>query len=454
MSTAAMELDRDQIIGIYERHYNPVLALMFELAPCPVESRSGGTRVHTEDGAEYLDFAAGYGVFTVGHRNPRVQDAMLRQLDTMPTCPGLLYNEPAARLAATLAGLLPDDLKRVYLAGSGSEAIEVALRFAQLCNPERPRFVAVTHGFHGKTVGAVGVCGQGYLREPFEPIWPDVVFVPYGDADAIERAVGDGAAAVLLEPVLGGGYVTVAPEGYLASVRSICDRTGTLLILDEVQTGFGRTGALFAFQHAQVVPDVLILTKGMTGGHVSIAAAVVRDSVVARAKQPYDADPLAYRSESAASPIVCAAAEAAIRFVVDEDLPARARELGPYLQEGLKACARDFPKIVLGAPGQGLMTGAKVRNNMVENALWLQMLKRRVVVGLSTNPVTPTPVMRFFPPLTVTRDEIDQAIAAFRDALTEMNRMPGLALDLANQAAKFQYRMPKWLLRPILKAVS
>lgn len=446
-------MNHETISDIYSRNYNPTLALLFDMAKCPIETETKDGRVHTTDGASYLDFAAGYGVFSVGHCNERVQQAMLRQLEMMATCPRMLQNEPHARLTSKLAALLPDDLKHVLLCGSGSEAIEIALRMVGLAHPRRTGLVAASHGFHGKTLGALGVCGQNYLRRPFEPIWNDVRFVRYGNIADMEAAIGAGAAAVLLEPVLGGGFLTVPPKGYLAEVRELCDRTDTLLIIDEVQTGFGRTGRMFAFQRDAIVPDVLILSKGMTGGHVSMAAAVVRERVFERIGDTYESELFGYESEVGVSAVSCAAAEAALQFVIDERLPERAAEVGPYLQDGLARIANEFPKVALAAPGIGLMTGLKVRNNMVENALWLQMLKRKVITGLSTNPMTPTPVMRFFPPLVVSKTDIDIALAALQDSLAELDRFPGLALDLANEVAKVQFRIPKPVLRGVLQAL-
>jgi putrescine aminotransferase len=447
-------MDRAQIIDVYDRHYNPSLALLFDLARCPIEARSEGVRVYDDAGNAYLDFTAGYGVFSVGHSNPQVRAAVLAQLESLTYAPPWLLNEPYAKLLEALAGILPVELSRVFLAGSGSEAVEIALRLLLASVPGRRRLVAAGHGFHGKTVGALGVNGQNYLRTPFEPLWDEVRFVDYGDAAGLAAAVGDGASAVVLEPVLGGGYVTVPPEGYLAEARAICDRTGTRLVIDEVQTGFGRTGRMFAFEHAGIVPDVLILSKGMTGGHCSMAGAICRPSLVEAAREHLALDPFLFETSVNESPVACAAAAAAIKFTVDEDLPARARERGRYLQDGLRRVAAEHPRLALDVPGQGLMTGVRLRNNMVENAVWMQLLKRRVLAGLSTNPLTPTPVMRFFPPLVVSEPEIDEAVGALKESLAELDRFPGLLHDLANQAAKIQYHLPKPVLRGLATLLS
>jgi putrescine aminotransferase len=443
-------MNRADLVRIYERHYNPPLSLLFDLAHCPIEAHAKGSKVYDDQGNAYLDFAAGYGVFSVGHANEQVQAAVLRQLEKLTYCPALALNEAYATLLEALADVLPSDLSRVFLAGSGSEAIEIALRLALNARPGRRRLVAVHHGFHGKTVGALGITGQDYLRTPFEPVWEDVRFVEYGDARAIADAVGDGAAAVIVEPVLGGGFVTVPPTGYIAELRTVCDRTNTVFIVDEVQTGFGRTGKMFAFEHDGVVPDIVILTKGMTGGHTPMAAAVARDELVRACAGQLDCDPFIFSTDVERCPITCAAAAAAIRFTIDAALPSRAHARGEHLQRGLRRVAARYPHLALDVPGKGLMTGVKLRNNMLEIAVWIQMLKRRVITGLSTNPMTPTPVMRFFPPLIVEEGEIDVAVDALDDSLKELARVPGLLLDLANQAAKVQYHLP----RPILRGVA
>jgi putrescine aminotransferase len=447
-------MNRRELIDVYDRHYNPPLALLFDLAQCPIEARASGVRVYDDAGTAYLDFTAGYGVFSVGHANPDVRKAVLDQLRRLTHAPPFMMNEPYARLLGALTKLLPHELSRVFLAGSGSEAVEIAIRFASAKSPGRKRLVAVDHGFHGKTVGALGVNGQDYLRTPFEPVWSDVRFVKYGDARAMAEAVGDGAAAVFLEPVLGGGFVTVPPEGYLREVRALCDRTDTVLVIDEVQTGFGRTGRMFGFEHAGIVPDILILSKGMTGGHCSMAAAVVRDAIVRASAPELEREPYLFDTAVARCPVSCAAAAAAIEFTIREDLPGRARSRGEYLVRALKKVAERHPKLALDVPGQGLMTGVRLRNNMVENAVWMQLVKRKVIAGLSTNPMTPTPVMRFFPPLIVEEADIDVAAAALDESLAELDRLPGIVHDLANQAAKIQYRLPKPVLRGLAALLS
>ena len=368
---------REELLSIYERHYNPTLGRLFDVSECPVEYRAEGTTVFDEDGNSYLDFAAGYGVFSIGHVNAFVQAAVQRQLATMPTAPPFSYNARAAELMRKISHLLPSDLNRVFLAGSGSEAIEIALRAVACASPGRSRLIAARNSYHGKTLGALSIMGQDHLRLPFAPLWNEVQFVPFGDSDAMARAVGEGAVAVFLEPILGGGYITVPPDGYLTEVREVCDRTETPLVIDEVQTGFGRTGTMFAFQHDNIVPDIVILSKGITGGHTPISAAVTNDRLAQGCGNARS--PNASGAELLSSPLICAAGSAAIDFIVDQDLPARAKAMGGYLMERLRYIAKQYPSIIMDCPGRGLMAGLKLRNSILESAVWMQLRKRKEI---------------------------------------------------------------------------
>jgi putrescine aminotransferase len=437
-------MTRAGLLRAYRAHYNPSLARMFAASGTPVEASGHASKVRDSDGREYLDFAAGHGVFAVGYSNPHIREAVLAQLEQLATAPPLLGNAPAAAFMSRLTALLPPGLDRVSLAGSGSEAVETALRTARLARPHRRRLVAALDSYHGKTLGALGVMGQPHLRTPFGGKWPDTTFVPHGDIDALARAVGSGALAVILEPILGGGSLSVPPDGYLAAARELCDRTGTLLIADEVQTGFGRTGTMFAIEREGVVPDMVILSKAITGGHVPIAATVVRGALFEGAPDP---GALARGSDSSGSPLVCAAANATLDYITEHDLPARAAALGEPLLAGLTSIAADHAPLVLSARGRGLMTGLELRNRMVENALWLKLLKRGVIGCLSLSNAA-RPVMRVLPPLTVERAEIDYALEALDDSMRELRRgiRPHL-YDLGEHSLRFQHRMPASVLR-------
>jgi putrescine aminotransferase len=447
-------MQRRRLLELYTRHYNHTLGRLFDIAGCPVEASARGTRIFDEEGESYLDCAAGYGTFGVGHLHPRVQDAAQRQLARMAASPAGLYDEAVAMLLTRLRGLLPPSLSRVFLAGGGSEAVEIALRTVMWALPERKRLVAAQNSYHGKTLGALSVMGQPHLRSMFEPLCAAVEFVPYGDAEAMARAIGQGATAVFLESILGGGHLTVPPDGYLAAVRAACDRTGTPLAVDEVQTGFGRTGTMFAFEREGIVPDIVIMSKGVTGGHAGIGIAVMTEALAEAAGDAYEAGPDAPHAGMWNSALTCATACAAIDVIVDEDLPARAASAGARLIATLNDAVRDYPAFVHDVPGRGLMTGVRLRNNIIESAVWMQMLRRRVITGLSTNDHTAHPVLRFFPPLTIDDAEIALAADALRDSLRELARVPSLLYDLANKVFRLQHYLPLPLLRAGARLLS
>lgn len=440
-------MNRLEVIQASGRHWNPTAATLYQMAHRSVEQFSQGGFVHDEDGKRFLDFACSYGVFIVGHCNPHVQARVLAQMDELAASPFGTANAVCAEFMSTLTGMLPGDLNRVFFANSGAEISELTMRAVLAANAPRRQIVVIQNSYHGKTLGALNLLGQRGHRQPFLPLMPDVTFVPFGDIQAMRQAVGDGVAAVFLEPILGGPYLQVPPHGYVKQVADLCKHTGTLFIADEIQTAFGRCGRMFAIDYADgVQPDLILLSKGITGGHSSIAVAVMSDALVDRL-EAIDGLPTRYlSSDSGGSPYACAAALAAIEFIRDNDLPARARKLGAQLLDGLKAAARRHPDLILDAPGIGLMTGLKVRNPAVETAITIGLGKRGIHVGHSLNETAQHPVLRFYPPLTVSSDEINQALSALDETLAEMSQKPTLVFDLLNQVIKRQYRLPKPLL--------
>lgn len=303
--------------------------------------------------------------------------------------------------------------------------------------------MAVTQGYHGKTLGVLGVTGMPHLRRPFEPLLPDVRHVPFGDTEAVERALAGGTvAAVVVEPVLGGGTVQVPRPGYLRALRAACDRWGTLLVADEVQTGLGRTGRMFGCDLDGVVPDMLVLSKTLTGGHASMAVVAMRSGLGRLA--PHRRDGVAYGPpEGHATPAACAAAAAAVRLVRRLRLPDRVVAIAPLLDAELRRAAAAHPGLVVGVPGIGLMRGMAVRNRAVEHALWIQLVRGGVVTGLSFNARARHPVLRVYPPMTVSAAEIERFGAALRSALGAVaGGRPRWVLDAAGRAMRAQFVLP------------
>lgn len=440
-------MNKSEVIRACAQHWNPTAGMLYRLSHRTIESHADDVIVYDEEGGKFLDFACSYGVFIVGHCNRKVQDRVLQQIDRLAAAPYGTSNTAAAQLMEKLTSMLPGDLDRVFFANSGAEIAELTLRAVLAANAPRRKIVIVRNSYHGKTMGALNILGQENHRKPFLPLMQELEVVEFGDIDAMRRAVGSGAAAVFLEPVLGGAYLRVPPPGYVRQVAELCRDTGTLFVADEIQTAFGRCGRMFGIDYDPgVLPDVILLSKGLTGGHSSIAVAVMRNALVEKLQSIPGLPSRFLASDSGGSPYACAAAIASIEFIEEEGLCERAQRLGDRLLQGLRTAARRYPKLILDAPGIGLMTGIRVRNSGVETAITMGLGRRGVHVGHSMNETTPHPVLRFYPPLTVTEAQIDQVIAALNETLAEMSRKPVLFLDLLNQVMKRQYRLPKPLM--------
>ena len=393
----------------YRAYLNPPLARVMKLSGSPVEVHASGVTIVDHDGKQYLDFAGGYGVFTLGHRHPRVIAAVKAQLDAMALSGRTMFNPLMGRLAKRLAALTPGDLQISFFANSGAEAVEAALKLARAATKRAP--IVATHGaFHGKTLGALSVSGREAFRAPFEPLLVGVVHVAYGDLAALEEFAAD-AAAIIVEPVQAEGGVNVPPPAYLQGIRALCDRTGALFIADEVQTGLGRCGVLFGCELAGVVPDVMTLAKGLSGGVMPIGATVARAGVWNAA---YAHAPLLHTSTFGGNELACAAALAALDVLIDEDLIANARERGAQLLAGARAIAARYPAAIADVRGAGLLVGVELTNEGYGGTIIPELLKRGVTAAWTLNAQR---VIRLEPPLIVTAGQVDVALRAFDAAV-------------------------------------
>lgn len=362
--------------------------------------RGAGVWVWDDAGRRYLDCTSGQGVALIGHAHPAVAAATAQQAATLITCPEIFYNDQRARLLARLTGLAPAGLTRAFLCNSGTEANEAALKFARLLTG-RPGVIALQRGFHGRTLGSLSATWEPKYREPFEPLLPGFRHAPFDNLEALRAALGADVGAVIVEPVQGEGGVRPASPGYLGEVQALCRQAGALLILDEVQTGFGRTGRWFGCQHDGVTPDLLTLGKGMAGG-LPMGAALLHERLSAL-------PPGSHGSTFGGNPLVCAAALATLTVLEQEDLPARAAISGAYLLARLQEQVAHLPA-VRQVRGRGLMLGVELRTRVTP------CLQRLQELGVLALPAGPT-VLRLLPPLTIERDEMDEAAAAVRSAL-------------------------------------
>jgi acetylornithine/N-succinyldiaminopimelate aminotransferase len=378
-------------------------AMMANYAVPPVAlARGRGCRVWDLDGREYLDLIAGIAVSSLGHAHPALVDAVSAQVGTLAHSSNLAIHEPGLRLAERLLALLGVD-GRVFLANDGAAANEAAYKLARrhgrTLDPSggRLEIVAAEGSFHGRTMGALSVTGSPAKRVPFEPLPGPVRFVPYGDADALRAAVTERTAAVFLEPTLGEGGVVPPPPGYLAAARAACDGAGALLVVDEVQSGIGRTGEWFACRQAGVVPDVLTLAKGLGGGLPIGACIGVGDA--ARLFRPGD-----HGSTFGGNPVSCAAALAVLDTIERDGLLDNVRQVGGRLAAGLAAL--DHP-LVAGVRGSGLWLALALT---APAAPAVEVAARDA--GLLVNAVQPDAI-RFAPPLVLGAAEADEAVEAF-----------------------------------------
>ncbi len=402
-----------QVMDEYRDHVNPGLARLMQFAGfADVEATASGTTLTTVADVKYLDFVGGYGVFSLGHCHPAVIAAVRRQLDLLPLSTRTFFNSGPAGLATRLASLAPGDLEYAFFCNSGAEAVEAALKFAR-CATGRPGFVSSIDSFHGKTFGALSVTGREKYRKPFEPLIPGVSFVPYNDADAARAAITEQTAAMIVEVVQGEGGIHVAAPGYLRALREACDRVGALLIVDEVQTGMARTGPLFAVEAEGVVPDIMPLAKALGGGVMPIGATLATPWVWERV---FAENPLIHTSTFGGNPLACAAAMATLDVIEQEGLGAAAVERGEQLLTGLRAIQRDIPGALVEARGRGLMIGVEFAVKDVAEIAINGMARRGVIAAYTLN--NPK-VIRMEPPLNVSAQEIDHALAAFRESTEE-----------------------------------
>ncbi|MFQ6133228.1 MAG: aspartate aminotransferase family protein [Armatimonadota bacterium] len=405
----------------YARHVSPswvtlVKFMGFEAA----EERAEGVLVYDTEGREYVDCLGGPGVFIAGHRHPKIIAAVKEQLDLMPLSSRLLLNRWQARAAERLAQVTPGDLQYTFLCNSGAEAVEGSLKLARM-HTGRPKFVSTIGGFHGKTFGALSASGRETYRQPFQPLLPEFTHVPFGDADALAQAVDEQTAALILEPIQSEGGIVIPPKGYLARARQICDQSGALLILDEIQTGLGRTGRMFACDHESVVPDIMALGKALGGGVMPVGAFTSTPEVW----ECFRENPLIHSSTFGGNPLACRAALATLDVIEEQNLPALAAERGAQLLAGLSARAQPHGKLVADVRGRGLLIGVEFNDPDVGGLVIAGLASRRVLVAYTLNQPR---VLRFEPPAIITPEQLDRVCEAFGQSLQEAADMvEGLA---------------------------
>ena len=368
-----------------------------------VITRGKGALVWDINGKQYIDCTGSYGVCIVGHCHPKVVEAVKKQAEKLISCHSSLYNDARSEFLQKITKITPKGLNKVFLANSGAEAVESAIKLARKFSG-KPEIIAMMGAFHGKTMGALSATWDKKYREPFLPLVPEFKHVPSDNLERVREAVTEKTAAIIAEPIRGESGIRVPSDDFLPGLREICDEKGVLLILDEVQTGFGRTGKIFACEHWNIVPDILCVAKSVAGG-LPLGVTIAKEDVMSSLKLGE------HTTTFGGNPLVCAAACAAIDILIEEKLVERAATLGAYFKEKLVDLQVKH-KVVREVRGLGLMLGMELRFDVLQ--IILQAMDKGVLIlDAGRN------VLRFLPPLVIEKEQIDKVVAILDTILEE-----------------------------------
>lgn len=361
--------------------------------------RGKNALLYDETGKEYIDCVSGNGVANIGHANEKVANAITEQAKILITCPGIFYNDKKALLLEKLVSICPDNLKKAYLCNSGAEAIESALKFTRFVT-KKSGLICAVKAFHGRTIGALSATHKKEYREGFEPMLPGITFVPFNNIDALEKSIDENTGGILLEVIQGEGGINIGSREYFDAAREICDRKGIFLIADEIQTGFCRTGKMFACEHFDIRPDMLCLAKSIAGG-IPMGAVVCSDKI--------DIPVGKHGTTFGGNPLACAASIAAIDFMLENKLAEKASEKGDYFMSKIKSSEC---RMVRDIRQTGLMIGVELRVKPKPYILKLMEEGILVLPGGAT-------VLRLLPPLTIEYELLDKVAECLIKVLNE-----------------------------------
>jgi putrescine aminotransferase len=415
MTAAAGLRAKAPCLDVYRKHVNRTTAMLADVNGVGVESHAAGAYVYDEAGRQYLD-CGGYGVMLLGHQHPRVCAAVQQQLAQQAMGTRFLLSAALAQAAETIARVAPSGLDNVILLNSGADAVELAIKLARLGG--RREVIAMHGGFHGKTLGALSLTHHEAYRKPFEPLVEGVRHVPFGEIQPLEALLTAerGRYCVVMEPVQAEAGVIIPPDGYLRSVEQLCREHGHWLVLDEIQTGLGRVGSWWAACREQVIPDILLAGKILSGGVIPSAAVIAS----AEAWSPLGRDPFLHTATFANMPLAAAAATATISAIEDEGLITRARTLGETLRDELADVIRNAGgEHVLALRSIGLLIGIELRSAHLVGELIYELLQRRVLVNHS---LAGRHTLRLTPCVYMTVREVDWLCSSLAESLTVISQ--------------------------------
>ncbi|MDO8684290.1 MAG: aminotransferase class III-fold pyridoxal phosphate-dependent enzyme [Armatimonadota bacterium] len=417
MQESEIEAYGEEVVEKYRKYVNPAMVAILKFAGLALpEEDASGVFIRDVAGNEFLDCVGGYGAFSLGHLHPKVVEAVKKQLEKEALKSHYFMSAELADLCELMASVLPGDLQYSFICNSGTEAVEGALKAARI-HTGRTGFIGTVNGFHGKTFGGLSVSGREIYKEAFHPLLPGCSLVPFGDADALAAAITPDTAAFIVEVIQGEGGVNVPDDDYFPKVREITAKNGTMLIIDEVRTGFGRTGAMFACQHYDIVPDVITMAKALGGGVMPVGAFSANADVW---NSLFGKNPYLHSTTFGGNPLACAAAIAAIKTTIEEGLVERSRVLGQKLLSGLKEIQSRRGDMIVDVRGKGLLAGVEFALDDIAALAITGCARRNVLVAYSLN--NPK-VIRIEPPLIIEESLLDRALEAIDDTVAETAEM-------------------------------
>jgi putrescine aminotransferase len=403
----------EETLEKYRDYVNPSMANLLKFGGFAVPEKDAyGVYIRDYAGNEYLDCVGGYGAFSLGHLHPRVVQAVKNQLEKEALKSHYFMSTELGDLCELISEITPGDLQYSFICNSGTEAVEGALKAARI-HTGRPGYIGTINGFHGKTYGGLSVSGRDVYKQAFHPLLPGVKHVPFGDAKAMAEAVDETTAAVILEVIQGEGGVNIPPDDYLPEVRRICDERGALLILDEVRTAIGRTGAMFASEHYNVIPDIVTMAKALGGGVMPVGAFTARPEIW---HSLFDKNPYLHSTTFGGNPLACAAAIAAIKTTIEENLVNRAAVMGDKMLSSLAAIAAKHPEHIKDIRGKGMLAGIEFYVDDFAALVITVCGRKNLLVAYSLN--NPK-VIRIEPPLIISPEELNRAITIIDESITE-----------------------------------
>ena len=421
MSQTPEEL-KAQALADFASHINPMKVRTLKSAGIDiVEEKREGACTWDITGTRYIDCQTGSGIMNVGRHNREIVQALKNALDTYDIGVFLLASRQKADLAKRLAKIAPKGLECCVFGAGGGEAIDTAIKIARGFTM-KPGIIYAEKAYHGHTGFALSAIGREAYKEPFEPLMPGFFQVPFGDIKALKAAITTETAAVILEPIQGEGGINIPPDDYLPAVRKLCDENGVLLILDEIQTGFGRTGMMFACEHWGVAPDIMTVAKSLGGGVYPISATLFTREV----SDFFIPHPFIHLSTFGGSDLGCIVGLATIDYIITHDLPGNARVMGERFRAGFERLLAEYPSLLLEVRQKGLMMGLQYANESIGPRMTRKLAARGVLAVYTGNDPS---ICRFMPPLVITAEEVDEVLSALKDSMHELSMEKGIGKD-------------------------